>query len=356
MALARLWWLLSVAGALQLSAMAQTPRVPEDPLELVSGTAQPVQTAPERADAINLITRARQLTNIRAQPYDLKTTFTSTAPGAPSGVWNLEDMSPSGGVYRWTAQGPSYSVTNLFSGHMLYSSDPSGRMPLRLAQVRAAIFFHFPMIGARASIRTAPASLNGADVTCVLVEHMARIRPAAGGRLWGETEYCVDPKSGLLMTWSPAPGVYVDYDYSTGAKFHGISIPGKFTISEAGQMVIEARTEGITDPKGLDPSLFDPARLTETGVGSLMSQPWQIRSIVPNFPAGAQAVVVHGLVTPSGELTEAEVVASSDAALNQAALEHAARIRNWTPADGDQPGATPQSHEVFITVQFMPPA
>src|SRR5579872_2613854 len=86
---------LAVTVALQAIALAQTPRatgpsrigvlqslqpeppVPSDPLELVSGEAQPVQSAEQRQVVTALLQNARALSNVRAQAYDLKTTFTS---------------------------------------------------------------------------------------------------------------------------------------------------------------------------------------------------------------------------------------------------------------------------------------
>ncbi len=65
-----------------------------------------------------------------------------------------------------------------------------------------------------------------------------------------------------------------------------------------------------------------------------------------------QVVVLDGMVTPEGKLGEVQILASSNPSLNQAALEEAAKWENWQSPDDAQPGATPQSHEVFFTVEF----
>ncbi|MGA3028792.1 MAG: hypothetical protein ABSF98_28975 [Bryobacteraceae bacterium] len=358
----RLLFVLSLTILLQQLVAAQTlaqPRVPEDPLELVAGEAQPVQNADQRAAAVNLLARAHALSNVRAQPYHLKTTLTVTGSSSSDGAWTLEDISPFGGVYRWAVQGPAYSVVNLYTGGILYSSQPSGGIPLRLAQARAAVFFNYKLVGPHSLVRTASAALNGAGLSCVLFEPNSRAQPSAGGRSWRDSEYCVDAHSGLLITWSPAPGVYVLYDYSNAITFHGRTIPGGFTITEAGRTVVAARVESVTSPASLDPALFDPSSLSQTGVGSLMTQAWHVRSFSgranasPN--ATLQEVVVHGMLTPGGELTEAEVVASSSASLNQQALDLATKTQNWHGEDDAQPGTTPQAHELFFTVQFATP-
>lgn len=332
------------------------PPVPNDPLELAAGDAQPIQNAEQRAAAISLLVKARSLSNVRAYPYHLKTSFVSS--GA-AGSWNLEDTSPSRDVYRWSAQGPSYSAINLYSSQLVYSNQPSGGIPLRLAQVRTAIFFMYPAVGPRASLRTVAASLNGTDVNCVLVSYSLPVKSTTGGRRWEESEYCVDPKSSLLISYSPVPGMYVVYDYTDVFHFHDKVIPGKFTITEAGQTVVEARTEGVTDPRNVDPTLFQPTGLEKIGAGPLMSPPWRVSTRV--FSGGGasdstlQVVVLDGMVNPEGQLGELHVVASSNPGLNQSAQEEAAKWKNWQSQEDAQPGVTPQSHEVFFTVEFNQP-
>jgi len=332
------------------------PAVPSDPLELVTGDAQPVQTAEQRLAATNLVENARALSNVRAHAYDLKTTFTSSG-----GDWNLEDISPSHNAYRWSAQGLSYAAVNLHLNKLFYTNQPAGPVPLRLAQVRSAIFFAYRLTGPRATLRTFAGNLNGAEVSCVLVSHGPQTMAVAGGRRWEESESCIDPKTGLLMTYSPVPGMFVRYDYTNAIRFHDKTVAGKFTITEAGQAIVEARTESVTDPANLDPALFEPAGLTQVGVGPVSGMPWYARSSViggaPNANSTIHAVVLHGLLSPDGALSETEVVASSNASLNQSALDKAAEWKNWQADNNEvKPGATPQWHEVFFVVKLLAPA
>ena len=172
------------------------------------GEAQAVQTPEQRQAATSLLENARALSNVRAHPYDLKTTFTSFGSSSSDGAWSLEDISPSRNVYRWTAQGPGYSAVNLYNSRLLYSNLPSGAIPLRLTQVREAIFFIYPNMGPYMSLRTATGSLNGASLQCVLAAQAFGGKSFSGGRNWEESEYCVDPQHGLLVSYSPTPGLY----------------------------------------------------------------------------------------------------------------------------------------------------
>ena len=173
----------------------QMPPVPSDPLELAPTNAQPVQSVDQRADIVNLLNNAHRLSSVRSRPYDLKTTFTVTASSPSDGKWQLEDTSPGANLYRWTAQGPNYSAVHLHVNRILYTDQATDALPLRLVQVREAIFFNEPMVGPRASLRTAPANLDGLDLTCALISHNGAPNTATDGRHWDEEEY----------SWTPSP-------------------------------------------------------------------------------------------------------------------------------------------------------
>ncbi len=351
-------------GPLDFNAMPRPP-LPADAQELVTGAAQPVQDAQQRIAAIGLLDKAHDLSNVRAQPYDLKTSFTASGGLASDGSWTLEDISP-GRKYRWTANGPNYSAVNLYpesSANGLYGNQPSGILPLRLIQVRSAIFFIYPTIGPYASVRTATGSLNGAQQNCVLIVIGAGNRTFAGARNWEESEYCVDAQTGLLSQYSPAPGLFVRYDYSSAIRFHNKFIPAAFTISENGQTVVEARTVSVTDPPpGTDP-MFNPEGLAPLGSGRAMNPGMNlaIPAFVPgqrlpasNANASMQMVTLHGNLAGDGHLSELEILASSDLSLNQAALSQAASVALGRAEK--QPGATAQSSELLMTFEFVTPA
>lgn len=331
------------------------PPVPSDPLELVPGDAQPVTDAAQRAQIIDMLEKAHANSNVRAQPYDLKTTFTVSG-SLSAGEWTMEDTAAGKGHYRWTIQGAGFSEVNMNINRLFYSSQPAGTLPLRVIQVREAVFSSPPLIGPYATLRTANATLNGVNLVCALIEHMAGVVATAGPRRWEEQEYCVDPNAGTLATFSEVAGVYVHYDYSRGLQFHGKLIWNGFTITQAGQTIIQAQTESITDPVN-DPAAFQTAGLNQIGAGGIMSMSPSRARLMQPLPAGAQSaamqvVELHALISPTGGVSDAEVLASSDPSLNQSALEFAA---NWQPFIGpeSQNGATPQSHELIFTFQYF---
>ncbi len=333
------------------------PGVPSDPLELVTGDAQPVQTADQRSVVRTTLIKAATLSEVRPYPYDRKTTFTSFGSSGGDGTWQLEDISPAVGHYRWTAQGPGYSAINVYNDQTLYSNQPTSTLPVRLSQVRTAIFHIRPTVGPRATLRTATGNLNGVSVECILLSNFGMAQGAVGGRRWEEMEYCVDPTSGSLLTYSPVPGLYVQYDYSQAIHFHDRLIPNKFIITEAGRTVIEAQTTSVSDAPA-DPTLFQTAGLNQIGVGFNMTPPSSLRTSRPSDlveQGSSQVVVLHAMESPAGQISDLEILASSNAALNSTAADFVSKwaLMRSGPNSDVEPGATPQSHEVLVTVTFI---
>jgi hypothetical protein len=298
---------------------------------------------------------SHRLSNVRSRAYDLKTTFVVSGSSSSDGKWQLEDTSPATNLYRWTAQGPNFSAVHLTVNRVLYTDQATDTLPLRLVQAREAIFYSDPMLGPRASLRTAAATLDGLEVTCALISHNgAPVSATTDGRRWDEEEYCVDPKSGALITYSLAPGLYVHYDYSKTLRFHDRLIWNSFTITQAGRAVIEAQTESVTDPAS-NPAAFQPAGLNQLGVGPIMTGQWRSWTSVPSPSAATQVVVLHGMQSPDGKITEVEVLASSDPSFTESALTQVSQRPGRFASQTSQPGATPQSHEILMTVQSSKP-
>ncbi len=158
------------------------------------------------------------------------------------------------------------------------------------------------------------------------------------------------------------PGLYVRYDYSGGIRFHNKVIPTEFTISQAGQTVVEARTISVTDPPAPTDAMFNPAGLTALGAGRAMNPGFNLPIVLPvpgrrlpdsNANAAMQVVTLHGNVSGDGRLSEVEILASSDASLNQAARDRANTLTQMRAQN--QPGATPQSSELILTFEFVTP-
>ena len=163
-------WLIAVA-ALSLAAFGQNPPriapVPSDPLELVTGQIQVVDTPASREAILQLLARARNSYALRSagHGYDLKVTFTVNSGGQTEydGAWEMEDMfDPQQGL-RWTAKAAAgYTTTQISSNQTFYGEGTASTIPLRLHEARAALFDPIPSSGNadRALIRTSTASFQ----------------------------------------------------------------------------------------------------------------------------------------------------------------------------------------------------
>jgi hypothetical protein len=164
----------------------------------------------------------------------------------------------------------------------------------------------------------------------------------------------VDSKTGLLMTSSPVPGLYVRYNYQNAIHFHRSIIWSGFTISENGRTVIEAKTDSVSDPPAASTSIFQPSGMYPVGVGVLHGRGMGWATSFQQGVSNDQVVVVHGVRFPNEPLKEAEILSSTDPSLNDDALKFASS-RPMAMLVLDQPGTTPRSVESFFVVEFGPP-
>ena len=123
-------------------------------------------------------------------------------------------------------------------GKVYGTADP---VPLRVQMVRGALFRPIPGSPSRKAIREADVDFNGEQVSSVL---QAGTGPPTGiPRQWSDREYCVDPRTGLLMISSEAAGVYAVYDYTNAINFHGHTLPRQITFFQSEKAVLDIHVE-----------------------------------------------------------------------------------------------------------------
>jgi hypothetical protein len=231
--------LLLITLLLSCVALSQdkpkTAPLPYDPLELATGPTAVPDTPQKRELVLNLLEHARQNNGMHAPgttPFSMKVSFNSTGTSRYTGFGEIEEtwMSPS--TFRWSARLGDYSQLRIFHDGAAYDDKPRGSIPLRIQMVRQSVFW--PVTGrfTPALLRMATASWQGTEVACMLVSDAMNDATPTPGRRWEETEYCIDPKSGLLRTYSEAPGIYNVYDYSEKFEFHGRTLARQISIVE----------------------------------------------------------------------------------------------------------------------------
>jgi len=351
---------LQVFAVLLLSAFCYSQQVPvapvpSDPHELATGVIKVLDETDQRATVLGLIERARQNSDLHApagHPFELKVSFDAAGDVSQTGHGQMEELWLEAFKWRWTATFGSYVQTRLMNGRM-YDETPSF-LPLRLQMVRGAIFWPIHT-QPNELLRIAPGTWNGSPVMCVLGSFPRFMAQNSLGRNWEESEFCIDTKSGLLQTYSVAPGIYAVYDYQNPVRFHASMLPRTITIYESGSVVLTIHVDSLTDPGQVDPTLLQPTpKMLSQGTGPVIAGGY--RMIVPGGPSPApiksiQPVIVHALLNSEGKVEEAESLQTADPTLSSAAVS---LVKNSTYMPQQQ--GRPLQREAFIDVRFVPPA
>ena len=344
---------LFVSSLLCVPALfAQTNPPPSDPHEMVTRQPRILTKPADRNAAFDLLDRARKNYNLTdvATPYALKVSFTTNGTSQNEGEGTMDEEA-SGSQRRWVAQLGDSLTIRIQDGNHTYGTNPAEPVPLRVQMVRAALLWPVArQVGAYA-IRAADVKHDGGEMRCLLLSRAVPPNPAP--RSWYETEYCVDPATGLLQTWSEAPGIFAVYDYNGATEFHGHTIAREVSIYEEGRLAVQAHVESLEDAKDLDPNLFKPTpEMVDAGGSFALGSPnrFPMRVDPTDAPTSTyfQPVIVHAILdAQEGRVLDAEALQNSYPDLSRAAMD---LVRNTS----FEPSGLQQ--EVFINVQFHMPA
>jgi hypothetical protein len=331
--------------------LAQTNPPPKDPHEMVTRQPRVLAKPADRAAALDLLDRARQNFNLSdiSTPYTLNVSFETNGPMQSEGRGTVDEVSQGADHWRWSSQLQDSQVIRIGANGRVYGTNLP--VPMRVQMLRSAL--HWPILrnpGA-SEIRAANVERDGKAMTCLLLSASVPQNPAP--RSWVEIEYCIDEATGLLQTWSAAPGIYVLYDYDGAAEFHGHTLPRQISVFEDGQLAVQAQVEKLEDARNLDASLFEPTQeMVDAGGSSTLATPnrFPMRVDPSDGPTSSyfQPVIVHAILdAQDGTVLDAEALQNSDRDLSRAAME-LVKSTSFPPSGFQQ--------EVFINVQFHLPA
>jgi hypothetical protein len=335
------------------TSFAQTNPPPFDAHEMVTHEPRTLTKPAERNAALDLLDRAKQNYNLHdiSTPYALKVSFETNGASQSEGVGTMEELSDGGSRWRWSARLQDSTVIRIGADGRVYGTNPSEPVPLRIQMLRSAL--HWPIVrnAGMSAMRAANIQRDGKQMSCLLLS--GSIPPNPAPRSWVETEYCIDSATGLLQTWSEAPGIYAVYDYDSATEFHGHTLPRQLSIFEDGRVAVQARVESLEDAHEIDANLFKPSpEMVEAGGSFALATPnrFPMRVDPSDAPTSNffQPVIVHAILdAQEGRVLDAEALQNSDRELSHAAMD---LVRSTTfPPSGFQ-------QEVFINVQFHLPA
>ncbi|HEY4741173.1 MAG TPA: energy transducer TonB [Candidatus Acidoferrales bacterium] len=331
---------------------AQTNPPPSDSHEMVTRQPRILTKPADRNAALDLLDRARQNYNLHdiATPYSLKVSFTTSGTSQNEGEGTMDEEAM-GSQHRWVAQLGDSLTLRIQDGNHTYGTNPAEPVPLRVQMVRAALLWPVSTRAGGYAMRAADVNRDGKEMRCLLLS--AAVPPNPAPRSWYEREYCVDPTTGLLQTWSEAPGIFAVYNYDGAAEFHSHTIAREVSIYEEGRLAVQAHVESLEDAKDLDPNLFKPTpEMVDAGGSFALGFPnrFPMRVDPSDAPTSTyfQPVIVHAILdAQEGRVLDAEALQNSYPDLSRAAMD---LVRNTS----FEPSGLQQ--EVFINVQFHMPA
>jgi hypothetical protein len=326
--LLRWTWFLAATSAVVILAASGTARgqvqsVVNDSHEPVTGPTELLVTPEQRQSALDLLENVQSNFNesMSRFPYSLKASFKGSGNTQYEGDGTLEndEALPN---WRWIARVGGLAPTRMMTHGKIYGTlDP---VPMRVQMVWEALFRPIPGSPSRKAIRAADVEFNGEQVRCVL---LAGTGPPVGmPRQWSDREYCVDPRTGLLLISSEAAGEYAFYDYTNAISFHGHTLPRQITFFQGEKEVldihVDSMTAGVEDAEALFNSV-DTGALVEPSF-LLASAQWTPIHVDEDRQQGSlvriEPVMVHATASnDAGKVMEAETIGNSD--LNERALE-----------------------------------
>ncbi len=350
---------LVVVAALFSSAFAQNlpmAAVPSGPYELAHAPIRVLDETDQRATILGLIERARQNSDLHApggHPYVLKASFEASGDVPYTGSGHLEEVWYGTGMWQWSAQFGSYSQNRMSWRGRLYEENPAP-MPMRLQTVRENIFWPILMMPGSA-LRIAAGTWQEKAVMCVLGSRSFGDAASLPTRRWEETEFCLDAKSGMLQTYSIAPGMYAVYDYQNALAFHASRLPSNIRIFEGNSLVLSIHLESVIDAPTFNEKQFVPsARMQLLSDGGVITGTYRFPLFGGTPPVDThgmiQPVIVHATITPDNKVQEVEALQNSVPALCAAAVNVVKNAQKFPWPERQVPG----QREVYINVRFFP--
>lgn len=300
--------------------------VPPDPNEPVKGNAKVLTNPQERSAALQLLDRARQnytFNGPHSPAYTMKVSFTSNGQLPYEGQGSMQETWV-GHAWRWSAKIGSTETLRVGYGGQVWSDNPLAPVPLRIQMVRTTLMIPVVNPPTRVMLRSAPANINGRQVTCILTsgEGPDSNQP----RNWVEKEFCIDPENGNLLVWSEAPGHFVFYDYTSSTEFQGHVVANDISIYEAGNRVMQIHMDSIEDASAVNPKSLQPTpQMMASGPSFVLSEPAKFpvdaSSTLEATIAMIQPVIIHATIDREGDVMEAEALSNSHPELTAQAIE-----------------------------------
>jgi hypothetical protein len=163
---------------------------PYDSFEPVASPPENVVNPEARTAVLKLLQQAFSTKFPVRPPMTVKVSFTAGGEVREVGQGEMNETDVSPNRRHWEGRIGGFSITRIITDQA-YDSVPPGPIPIRLEMARSDVLGPGMPSTMSAKIRTAPASLDGVPVTCVLISVRGSEAP---NRDWPEAEFCVEAR------------------------------------------------------------------------------------------------------------------------------------------------------------------
>jgi TonB family protein len=294
-------------------------------------------SAEEMSRMIQSSDTANRLESNTTPAFHLKASFeTFDYLGKPDGNGTVDSFWDGTSRFRRVVTYRDHTRTEIHSEKSAYLDSDGFRPSLSMNRLISGFFYPLPnqAVVAHSDLTYKPLELPNIPMDCVMTS--LKVPPGTPTTFHGEqSAYCLTKDSHLLRL-SQLPQ-HMTLSYNDLNVFHGKFVPHTLTLMQGSIVRGRMRIEDISDWTSSDDSAFQVPEgsdemVSTLRVGSGVVSGLAIKHPEPNYPLQAKqnriggSVVLHALISRTGDISDLEIVSSPDPSLAEAAMS---AVRQW---------------------------
>jgi TonB family protein len=301
--------------------------------ETAAATVTP--SAEEMSRIVQSSDTANQLETSKTPAFHLKASFeTFDYLGKPDGSGTVESFWDGTSRFRRVVTYRDHTRTEIHTEKSEYLEGEGFTSSLSMNRLMSGFFYPLPSQSqmARSELSYKPITLSGVSMDCVIVSPKALQGTVAR---FQQNVYCLTKNSHLLRLARMPYNMTLGYNDLT--VFHERFVPRSLTLMQGPIMRGRMHVEEISDWISPDNNMFrvpegSDELVSSAQVGSGVVQGLAIKNPPPTYPLQARlahiagAVVLHALISRSGDISDLEIASSPDQSLADAAIS---AVRHW---------------------------
>jgi TonB family protein len=301
--------------------------------DMTAATVTP--SAEEISRMIQSSDTENQLETSKTPAFHLKASFeTFDYLGKPDGSGTVESFWDGTSRFRRVVTYRDHARTEIHTEKSVYLQGQGFTSSLSMNRLISGFFYPLPNPTqmAHSDLSYKPITVSGVSMDCVIVSP----KPLPGASAsFQQNVYCLTKDSHILRLAQMSQHMILGYNDLT--MFHGRSVPRSLMLMQGPIVRGRMHIEEISDWSSPDNDMFrvpegSDELVSTARVGSGVVQGLAIKQPAPNYPMHARLahitgnVVLHALISRSGDISDLEIVSSPDPYLADAAMS---AVRYW---------------------------